>query len=93
MVNGNLRGAKEQRPFKPQVEGSIPSRRIAREPEATVLVGEEIELLLTPLRRGPLDRCEGTRQSTSPTACVSAHEEDGHGDAAQVAAKGVARSC
>ncbi len=28
MVNGNLRGAKEQRPFKPQVEGSIPSRRM-----------------------------------------------------------------
>jgi hypothetical protein len=27
VVNGNLRGAKEQRPFKPQVEGSIPSRR------------------------------------------------------------------
>ncbi len=26
------------------------------EGQATVLVGEEIELLLTPLRRGPLDR-------------------------------------
>ena len=32
MVNGNLRGAKEQRSFKPQVGGSIPPRRIARNP-------------------------------------------------------------
>jgi hypothetical protein len=29
------------------------------EGQATVLVGEEIELLLTPLRRGPLDRLRG----------------------------------
>jgi hypothetical protein len=29
------------------------------EGQTTVLVGEEIELLLTPLRRGPLDRLRG----------------------------------
>jgi hypothetical protein len=29
------------------------------EGQATVLVGEEIELLLTPLRRGPIDRLRG----------------------------------
>jgi hypothetical protein len=29
------------------------------EGQASVLVGEEIELLLTPLRRGPLDRLRG----------------------------------
>ena len=30
VVNGSLRGAKEQRSFKPQAEGSIPSGRISR---------------------------------------------------------------
>lgn len=30
VVNVNLRGGKEQRPFKPQVESSILSRRIGR---------------------------------------------------------------
>ena len=37
------------------------------EGRATVLVGEEIELLLTPLRRSLIDRLRGRARSTSPT--------------------------
>jgi hypothetical protein len=68
VVNGSLRGAKEQRSFKPQAAGSIPA---GRTPDKHLPIGRSVFSNRTISDKNPKTRYLRERDARDDRGCVS----------------------